>query len=107
MLSQTHDLSAVVVHNECHTCASVINTWVLQFARRFPLDQTSYKRPGAVQNLWAPLYDAPEPKPEGVEVDNPSVDYTPPSCITLLFTDLGVLTPAAISDELIKLCYDK
>ena len=30
-------------------------------------------------------------------------DYTPPEYITLLFTDLGVLTPSAVSDELIKL----
>ncbi|ORZ10981.1 alpha subunit of the translation initiation factor eif2b [Lobosporangium transversale] len=34
---------------------------------------------------------------------NPLVDYTPPSYITLLFTDLGVLTPSGVSDELIKL----
>jgi len=32
-------------------------------------------------------------------------DYTPPSYITLLFTDMGVLTPSAIADELIKLYY--
>ncbi len=36
---------------------------------------------------------------------NPLCDYTPPEHITLLFTDLGILTPAAISDELIKLYY--
>lgn len=35
--------------------------------------------------------------------EHPMIDYTPPSLITLLFTDLGVLTPSAISDELIKL----
>ncbi|XP_038061829.1 translation initiation factor eIF-2B subunit alpha-like isoform X1 [Patiria miniata] len=34
---------------------------------------------------------------------HPLIDYTPPTYITLLFTDLGVLTPSAISDELIKL----
>lgn len=34
---------------------------------------------------------------------HPQVDYTPPAYITLLFTDLGVLTPSAVSDELIKL----
>jgi len=33
------------------------------------------------------------------------LDYTPPQYITLLFTDLGVLTPSAVSDELIKLYY--
>ncbi|KHJ43941.1 initiation factor, subunit 2 family protein, partial [Trichuris suis] len=35
--------------------------------------------------------------------ENPRIDYTPPSYINLLFTDLGILTPAAVSDELIKL----
>eukprot|EP00042_Codosiga_hollandica_P025278 m.111423 g.111423 ORF g.111423 m.111423 type:complete len:300 (+) comp51820_c1_seq8:665-1564(+) len=34
---------------------------------------------------------------------NPVMDYTPPSYISLLFTDIGVLTPSAVSDELIKL----
>jgi translation initiation factor eIF-2B subunit alpha len=34
---------------------------------------------------------------------NPSCDYTPAQYISLLFTDLGILTPAAVSDELIKL----
>lgn len=33
----------------------------------------------------------------------PTVDFTPSRLITLLFTDLGVLTPAAVSDELIRL----
>jgi translation initiation factor eIF-2B subunit alpha len=35
--------------------------------------------------------------------ENPLVDYTPPAYITLLFTDIGPLTPSAVSDELIKL----
>lgn len=34
---------------------------------------------------------------------HPSVDYTHPSYISLLFTDLGILMPSAVSDELIKL----
>lgn len=34
---------------------------------------------------------------------NPLLDYTPPAYLTLLITDLGVLTPSAVSDELIKL----
>lgn len=40
---------------------------------------------------------------DDVPVLNPSRDYTPPQSITLLFTDLGVLTPSAVSDELIQL----
>ncbi|GBP14994.1 Translation initiation factor eIF-2B subunit alpha [Eumeta japonica] len=34
---------------------------------------------------------------------HPLVDYTPPAYITLLFTDLGILPPSAVSDELLKL----
>lgn len=34
---------------------------------------------------------------------HPLVDYTPPSYITLLFTDLGILTPSAVSDQLMEL----
>jgi translation initiation factor eIF-2B subunit alpha len=41
--------------------------------------------------------------PRSVAVYNPSRDYTPPAYINLLVTDLGVLTPAAVSDELIQL----
>jgi len=40
-----------------------------------------------------------KPSPE----NSPSVDYTSAEYITLLFTDLGVLTPSAVSDELIRL----
>ena len=32
-----------------------------------------------------------------------TIDFTPAEYITLLFTDLGAMTPAAVSDELIKL----
>ncbi len=41
--------------------------------------------------------------PRSVCLDNPSRDYTPPSAISLLVPDLGVLTPAAVSDALIQL----
>jgi translation initiation factor eIF-2B subunit alpha len=41
--------------------------------------------------------------PSAVHVENASCDFTPAEFITLLFTDLGVLTPSAVSDELIRL----
>jgi len=41
--------------------------------------------------------------PANVTVEQMSIDFTPAKCITLLFTDIGVLTPAAVSDELIRL----
>jgi len=37
------------------------------------------------------------------EAEVTSRDYTPPQYVSMLFTDLGVLTPSAVSDELIKL----
>lgn len=41
--------------------------------------------------------------PPSVSIENPPCDFTPARYITLLFTDLGVLTPSAVSDELIRL----
>jgi translation initiation factor 2B subunit (eIF-2B alpha/beta/delta family) len=41
--------------------------------------------------------------PSNVAVENPPTDFTPYNYITLIFTDLGVLTPSAVSDELIRL----
>lgn len=41
--------------------------------------------------------------PSSVSIENPPCDFTPGKYITLLFTDLGVLTPSAVSDELIRL----
>ena len=42
-------------------------------------------------------------KGKEVVVVCPRFDYTPPHLLSLLFTDLGVLTPAAVSDQLIQL----
>lgn len=38
-----------------------------------------------------------------LKVEHPLIDYTDPSLLTLLFTDIGILTPSAVSDELVKL----
>lgn len=67
-----------------------------KFARLFPLSQRDLPVERK-QFAYGPLL------PASVAIDNPSRDYTPPSFISLLFTDLGVLTPAAVSDELIQL----
>jgi translation initiation factor eIF-2B subunit alpha len=66
-----------------------------KFVRLFPLQQAD------VPNRELPVKDAPAP----LNFLTPTLDYTPPEYTTLLFTDLGILTPAAISDELIKLYY--
>jgi translation initiation factor eIF-2B subunit alpha len=72
-----------------------------KFARLFPLNQSELPESESDQMPLIPPNG--QVLPPNVKVDNPSCDYTPPSYITLLFTDLGVLTPSAVSDELIKL----
>ena len=61
----------------------------LKFLRMFPLDQN----------------DIPQQNLNDVNkfFDNSLSDYTSPDFITLLFTDLGIFTPSAVSDELIQM----
>jgi len=54
-----------------------------KFMRMYPLSQDELRNP--------------------TDSTNPLVDMTPPELITLFFTDIGVLTPGAICDELMKL----
>lgn len=73
-----------------------------KFVRCYPLNQADL--PTTVSA--AVLFKTPAlPEGEELEPNHPSIDYTPPEYITLLFTDLGVLTPSGVSDELIKLYY--
>lgn len=60
-----------------------------KFYRMFPLKQTD------LPNKHKYLTDEKH--------EHPRIDFTPPHLINKLFTDLGVLTPSAVSDELIKL----
>jgi translation initiation factor eIF-2B subunit alpha len=68
-----------------------------KFSRRFPLSQKDVPSEALVLTHIAPLL------PKGCKQDSPKHDYTPPTQISLLITDFGVLTPAAVSDELIQL----
>jgi len=67
-----------------------------KFVRAFPLNQKDvpdkFKYPSSILKAKKDL-----------SAEHPLVDYTPPQYIDLMFTDLGVLTPSAVSDELIKL----
>ncbi|EYU45912.1 hypothetical protein ABFS82_04G090800 [Erythranthe guttata] len=67
-----------------------------KFARLYPLDQKD------MEPALRPI-DFGVPIPSMVEVETSARDYTPPQYLTLLFTDLGVLTPSVVSDELIQL----
>lgn len=70
-----------------------------KFARLYPLNQ----RDLPIENLGLTHDNLGLTLPDGLAVVNPTRDYTPPDRLTLLFTDLGVLTPSAVSDELIQL----
>lgn len=75
-----------------------------KFSRMYPLSQkdtvamTQTRRVTNRSNGHA-TYSSPS----SLIVDLPAVDFTPANFITLMFTDLGVLTPTAVSDELIRL----
>jgi len=94
-------LVAKILHRPVYVAAESY-----KFARLFPLVQNDVPESKAEQ---APLKPADASGrtafPPQLQVENPSSDYTPPEYITLLFTDLGILTPSAVSDELIKLYY--
>lgn len=72
-----------------------------KFARMFPLSQDDLPK-HETKREHAAFVGLGSP-PNNLIAEKPSRDYTPPCYITLLFTDLGVLTPSAVSDELIKL----
>ncbi|KAG8380213.1 hypothetical protein BUALT_Bualt07G0170000 [Buddleja alternifolia] len=67
-----------------------------KFARLYPLDQKDMVPAPRPIDFGVPI-------PSKVEVETSARDYTPPQFLTLLFTDLGVLTPSVVSDELIQL----
>lgn len=70
-----------------------------KFTRLFPLSQSDL--PEECKYKGSSLKAASNRA--DLEKEHPLVDYTPPDYITLLFTDLGVLTPTAVSDHLIDL----
>ncbi|RHY29031.1 hypothetical protein DYB32_005517 [Aphanomyces invadans] len=78
-----------------------------KFARLYPLNQSDFPHSRTEESMLLPSCTCdPElvlPSHPLLTVGSPTCDYTPPQYISLLFTDLGVLTPSAVSDELIKL----
>ena len=74
-----------------------------KFARMYPLSQRDVADLCEDSDNFLFTNSTSAPSPANVVLQRPSIDFTPAEYITLLFTDLGVLTPAAVSDELIKL----
>lgn len=76
-----------------------------KFARLYPLNQkdlptcTTTFSPATTTNSVGEEFQLDS----SVRLLHPQVDFTPAKLIKLLFTDLGVLTPSAVSDELIRL----
>lgn len=78
-----------------------------KFARMYPLSQRDTQQMSKASNRSgaeaAQCLGLDTSLADKIAIDLPSVDFTPAKLITLLFTDLGVLTPAAVSEELIRL----
>lgn len=69
-----------------------------KFVRRFPLGPS---------DLPAPQYEfSTDPSVKFDLKDSPPIDFTPHRFLTALVTDLGVLTPSAVSEELIKIWFN-
>ncbi|KAJ8448295.1 hypothetical protein Cgig2_025219 [Carnegiea gigantea] len=103
MLSQDFifDGCTILVHGFSRVVLEVLKTAaqnkkMFRFARLYPLDQKD------MAPALRPI-DFGVPIPSKVEIEKSARDYTPPQYLTLLFTDLGVLTPSVVSDELIQL----
>lgn len=70
-----------------------------KFVRSYPLS------PSDVSNTNELKFSV-DPEPEKVVEHSPEADFTPHQYITALITDLGVLTPSGVSEELIKIWFD-
>jgi translation initiation factor eIF-2B subunit alpha len=68
-----------------------------KFVRMFPLNQCDFP------NRWMSPSSSSSDQEDMIHKELPLLDYTPPEYIHMLVTDLGILTPSAVSDELIKL----
>ncbi|GMM38670.1 translation initiation factor eIF2B subunit alpha [Saccharomycopsis crataegensis] len=76
-----------------------------KFVRLYPLGPDDLKIDVSPLNFNTEVSSDEEEESE--MADNcPKLDFTPHEYITALITDLGVLTPAAVSEELIKMWYD-
>eukprot|EP01012_Entosiphon_sulcatum_P068455 TRINITY_DN98675_c0_g1_i1.p2 TRINITY_DN98675_c0_g1~~TRINITY_DN98675_c0_g1_i1.p2 ORF type:complete len:363 (-),score=91.48 TRINITY_DN98675_c0_g1_i1:92-1054(-) len=77
-----------------------------KFVRFYPLQQRDVQQPPHADDRNPFFTGEGETVPEFVEIDRRALDYTPPEYITLLFTENGLMTTSAVSDELIKLYYE-
>lgn len=67
----------------------------LKFLKMYPLNQSD-----------VPFPSDEFKKENGLNYNYSVCDFTAPEFITLLFTDIGIFTPSAVSDELIQMFYN-
>lgn len=92
-------------------CAQAINKpfYVVaesyKFIRMYPLNQNDVPTDNSFSSKQASAAkkSTETSAPKNLDLPNDKLDYTPPAYITLILTDLGPLTTAAISDELMKI----
>ncbi|RNA40393.1 translation initiation factor eIF-2B subunit alpha [Brachionus plicatilis] len=83
-------------------CAKMLNKPVyvavesFKFVRFYPLNNRDI--PNEFKYKYSTISSVKD-----LENEHPLIDYTQPSLLTLLFTDIGIFTPSAVSDELVKL----
>jgi len=88
--------------NTISLCAKMLNKPVyvavesFKFVRFYPLNNRDI--PDDFKFKYSTITSAKD-----LSLEHPLIDYTQPTLITLLFTDIGILTPSAVSDELVKL----
>lgn len=71
----------------------------LKFSKVFPLSQEHLESTQKVRGVCINT----EGLPQNAKVYSSELDFTPPSYITSLWTDIGVKTPGDVSEELLTL----
>lgn len=69
----------------------------IKFVKEYPLNQSD------IPDRFKYRYSTLLTNKDELKNEHPLTDYTPPQYLNLLITDLGIFTPAAVGDELIKL----
>ena len=77
-----------------------------KFVRVYPLSGVDLPLGQNVLDFWTEGGEEEKEHKEGKrKAEAGLVDFTPPDLITALVTEIGVLTPSAVSEELIKIWY--
>ena len=90
----TRTLAAIAQENNKPFYVAVEST---KFSEVFPLSQEHLESTQKIRGV--PIN--PDRLHDGASVYSPELDYTPPSYITNLWTDIGIKTPSDVSAELL------